>query len=512
MRFLVIDDSPYDRELIVHRLQRDFPDAEFTEVIKRKNFDVALEQGNFDIALVDYRLQWTDGLWLLKKIKARFPDVPVIMVTDTGSEEVATEGLKAGLSDYVLKKHLQRLPIAVQESLEKIQLRKQLQQAQKMESLGQLVGGIAHDFNNMLASIIGYTSRGLSQVDAEHPLHETLSHIAEVSTRAKRLTNQLLAFSRAQPLALTDVNLNTIIADLLELFGNMFTRQIEIEFLPDPVLKLVYVDAAHIEQVVLNLCLNACDAMQDGGKLLIQTKNVVLDEAACHALAKGQPGIYVVLTVTDTGSGMDEQVQQRIFEPFFTTKEAGKGTGLGLAVVYGIVGQHNGFIDIQSAPGQGTSFNIYLPAVEREVSVHEETNALSPVSVPVYVAPVASKDGEIILVVEDDPDLRHLMVAALEDCGYTVMRARDGEEGLNQFNSHASAISLVLTDIMVPKVQGQELYERISSMKPATKFLFVSGYSSAQLRHDFIRENRLNLLQKPFDLDELANRVREVLA
>jgi len=328
MRFLILDDSPYDRELIMRKLQQEFGGATWREVIQRADFEEAMGQPDFDVVLVDYQLKWTNGLEVLKTIRERVPALPVIMVTDTGNEEIAAGGMKMGLNDYVLKKHLQRLPLAVEECLEKARLRaernaieEQVRQAQKMESLGLLVSSIAHDFNNLLAGITGYAERGLSKINPSHLLYEDLRGICETAERAARMVRQLLAFARRQPLTLTDVNLNVVITDLLELLRKLLTETIEVEFLPDPFLKTVSADVTQIEQVLLNLCLNACDAIPNGGKVLITTQNTMVNEQDAHSPASMQPGAYVLLSVKDTGTGMNEQVQKRMFEPFFTTKE-----------------------------------------------------------------------------------------------------------------------------------------------------------------------------------------------
>ncbi len=507
MRFLIIDDSPYDRELIIRKLQTEFSDATCVEVNRQADFDEAMAQYDFDAVLVDYGLKWTNGLEILKKLRARFSDLPVVMVTDTGNEEVAAEGMKASLSDYVLKKHLQRLPFAVKESLEKARLRKerkgleeQVRQAQKMESLGLLAGGIAHDFNNMLAGISGYAQLCLSQVNQGDVLYENLNHIREIAKRATRMTRQLLAFSRQQTLDLRDINLNTVISHLLDFIGKILVERIDLEFVADPALKAVYADPTQIEQVVMNLCINACDAMPSGGKLLIKTRNVLLDETRAEGYQNVRPGSYVLLTVADTGVGMDEQVRERVFEPFFTTKETGKGTGLGLSVVHGVIVQHHGFITVDSEIGKGTTFNIYLPAVDR-VAVHSE----------IEEGQIVQGGTETILVVEDDPDVRVLMEDVLREYGYSLITAHNGEEGLKLFEQHAASIALVIADLMMPRMKGKELYEHIRSLSPTTRFLFISGYRADQLGQGFVLDKSVEFLEKPFDLDKLAATIRKVI-
>jgi len=509
MKILMIDDSPYDRALIQRRVQKEFQDAEFVEVIRRTDLDEALTQTNFDLALTDYRLQWTDGLWLLRTIKANMPTLPVIMVTDTGSEEIATEGMKAGLSDYVLKRELHRLPLAIKESLEKTrllaerkQLEEQVRQAQKMESLGQLVSGIAHDFNNILAGILGYTDQSLAKVDTTHPVYEGLRHTRESTLRAAKMVRQLLAFSRHQMLEPSYIDVNIVVANLLDFIKKVIGEQVEIVFTPAETTQTVFADTVQIEQVVLNLCINARDAMPDGGQLFISVQHTTVDEAQRGAPTGLLADAYVQLTVRDTGTGLDEPTRQRIFEPFFTTKEVGKSTGLGLSTVHGIIGQHKGFITVESTLGKGTSFHVYLPLVEHAPTIIQQV---------LDDEPKAQQGTETILLVEDDQDLRELMQEVLQEYGYTVLSASNGEEGLHLFERADASIALIISDMMTPKMGGKDLYKRLAKSGFTTKFLFMSGYLADHPGQDFHLDTDTHFLQKPFDLDELTKKVRVVL-
>lgn len=509
MKILMIDDSPYDRALIQRRIQKEFQAVEFVEVIRHSDLDEAFTQQDFDLALTDYRLQWTDGLWLLQTIKAHLPLLPVIMVTDTGSEEIATEGMKAGLSDYVLKRELHRLPLAIKESLEKArliaerkQLEEQVRQAQKMESLGQLVSGIAHDFNNILAGILGYTDQSLSKIDATHPVYEGLRHTRESTLRAAQMVRQLLAFSRHQVLEPAYIDVNTVVTDLLDFIKKVIGEHIEIVFTPAPNIQTVFADKVQIEQVVMNLCINARDAMPNGGQLCITLQNISLDKTARQVQTAEQAGTYVEITVRDTGTGMDEQTRERIFEPFFTTKEVGKGTGLGLSTVHGIIGQHKGFINVESTLGKGTSFSIYLPTVEHTpLTTQKEPEA----------EPVTQKGTETILLVEDDQDLRELMQEVLQDCGYTVMSVSNGQEALDLLEHADTKVEIIISDMMTPKLGGKDLYKKLAQSGSTTRFLFMSGYLADHLDQDFHMDTDTHFLQKPFDLDELTRKVRVVL-
>lgn len=509
MKFLIIDDSPYDRALVIRRLQKDFADAVYIEVARREDLDTALQQEGFDTALIDYRLQWTNGLILLKTLKEHFPDLPVIMVTDTGSEEIAAEGMRSGLSDYVLKRDMHRLTLAITESIEKVRLRaerqvleERIRQVQKMESLGQLVSGIAHDFNNMLAGILGYTDQCLSKIqhDELHPLYHDLSRSRDITLRAAKTTRQLLAFSRRQVLESADININDVVTDLLSLISKLLADFVEIDFTPEPTLHTVHADAAQLGQVLMNLCLNARDAMPNGGKLHISTQNISLSGPSERTHTSIPAGEYALLQVQDTGTGIDNATLDKIFDPFFTTKELGRGTGLGLSVVHGIVGQHEGFIDVESTVDVGTTFNIYLPVVNR-VATKQGTKQ----------AQLIEHGNETVLLVEDDPDLRYLMSEILTDYGYTVISASDGKEGLRLFHQHDTHIALIISDMMTPQMGGRELRERVLQSNPNTPFLFISGYSADQFRSDFVPGKDMHFLQKPFDLDELAKHVRELL-
>lgn len=388
------------------------------------------------------------------------------------------------------------------DTTERKALERQLFQSQKMESLGRLASGIAHDFNNVLTGILGYADLSLARIDDRHPIHAYLSHIRQLAGRAARITRQLLAFSRRQPLERAPVNLNAAVSDLLPLLAKMLGEQAEIVFSPDPNLKNVDADLAQMEQVVLNLCINARDAMPKGGRITLATKNRFLSESDCRSAPCVRPGDYVVLTVSDTGTGMDEKTLERIFEPFFSTKGPEHGTGLGLSIVHGAVGQHGGWVGVESRPGEGSTFSVFLPATERlrRPSADQET-----------ALPNTPRRTEKILVVEDDPLLRGVLQLALERSGHVVLLAENGEEGLLQARRHAGAIALIVSDIVMPKMSGRELYEQVQRVLPGIKFLFISGYTDLLTYQGWIAKNRLPLLLKPFSPAELVAKVREFL-
>lgn len=383
---------------------------------------------------------------------------------------------------------------------ERKHLEEQLLHMQKMESLGQLASGIAHDFNNVLGGILGYADLGLMKIDESHYLHEDLLHIAELARKAAGITRQLLAFSRRQVLEQKDVDLNALVANLLRLLGKTLGEHIEIDFIPGQPLDTVYADPVQMEQVLMNLCVNARDAMPAGGKLTIRTCNETLDEGSCRTYTGVVPGKYVLLSVADTGVGIDAAVRERMFEPFFTTKETGRGTGLGLSIVYGIVGQHKGCIDVESEEGKGTTFNVYLP-----------TTGASSTLVQGKAAPAIRGGIETILLVEDEAGMRKLLCHVLKEYGYTVVCAVNGEEGLELYDKHASSISLVVSDLVMPRMSGMALYQRVRAIAPAVKFLFVSGYVPEEERQRLIEGEKADLMYKPFGSSEFAVKVREIL-
>lgn len=381
-------------------------------------------------------------------------------------------------------------------------LEQQLIQAQKMEAVGRLAGGVAHDFNNMLAVISGYSELLLMNAPPGHSMNGPLEQIRKAGERAARLTQQLLAFSRKQILQPQVLNLNDVVLGIDRMLRRLIGEDIELVTLNDPAVRRIKADPGQIEQVLLNLAVNARDAMPQGGKLTIQTRNLHVDEEFANRVPDARPGPYVLLSVSDTGSGMDAETLERIFEPFFTTKEVGKGTGLGLATVYGIVSQSDGFVQVQSTPNQGTTFCIHFPAVDRP----------SPLlGTPDEDLPQGSPSRETVLVVEDEPMVRDLIRRVLETCGYEVLEALQGEEALRIADAHHGPIHLLLTDVVMPRMGGRELAERFRVQRPDAKILLMSGYTDdAGLRHG-LAGLEASFLQKPFSPHILARTVGELL-
>jgi len=391
------------------------------------------------------------------------------------------------------------LEVFAEDVTEKRVLERQLRMAQKMEAIGRLSGGIAHDFNNLLGVIIGY-SRVLRKALANNAaLCEHAVEIEKAGQRAASLTKQLLAFSRQQVLTPAVLNLNTLASDMEKMLPRLLGEDVEVSLTLDPDLGNVKADQSQIEQVIMNLAVNARDAMPQGGKLLIETTNVDVDEDYARRHHPQKPGAYVLLTVADTGMGMDAETQSRIFEPFFTTKELGKGTGLGLSTVYGIVRQSGGHIWVYSEPGQGTTFKIYLPLIKQA----------APLEKPVSGLAEPLRGTQTILLVEDEDPLRELTRSLLEGGGYTVLEAERPDKAVEIAVRHAGPIHLMLTDIIMPGMNGRALAANLAAIRPEMKVIFISGYTG--FTHPGLADSGVTFLAKPFTRDSLLRKLREVL-
>jgi len=381
-------------------------------------------------------------------------------------------------------------------------LEQQLRHAQKMEAVGRLAGGIAHDFNNLLMVISGYCEFLLERIGSDPAVRGPAQEIAKAANRATALTRQLLAFSRKQMLTPKVLDLNAIVTDNLRMLTRLIGEDIDLVMIPGGTLGMVKADPGQVEQVIMNLAVNARDAMPKGGKLTIETANVSLDENYVRIHAPAAPGDYIMLSVSDTGMGMDSETQTHIFEPFFTTKGP-KGTGLGLSTVYGIVKQSGGYIWVYSEPGRGTSFKVYLP----RVAATEEVISPQP---PVAITDIA-RGNETILLVEDEATVRHLTRDYLRTQGYNVLEAADPAVALQLTIAHSGPIHLLLTDVIMPGMNGRELAQQVCSVRPETRVLYMSGYTENAIGHNGTLEPGINLLQKPFTLPSLKAKVREAL-
>ena len=378
----------------------------------------------------------------------------------------------------------------------------QLRQAQKMEAIGRLAGGIAHDFNNLLMVISGYVEFLLERLGPDPQLRGPAQEISNATQRATSLTRQLLAFSRKQILAPKLLDMNEVVAENLKMLTRMIGEDIDLVMVPGPTLGAVRADPGQIDQVIMNLAVNARDAMPQGGKLTIETANVTLDENFARTHTPLTAGDYVMLVISDTGTGMDNETQSRIFEPFFTTKGI-KGTGLGLSTVYGIVKQSGGFIFVDSQPQRGTAFRAYFPRVDGREDAAAAQDSLG--------LPRAEHGQETILLVEDETNLRHLARQYLETQGYKILEAEDGAAALQIVDGYKGAIDLLLTDVIMPGANGRELAAQIARLLPNVRVLYMSGYTENAVGLDGTLDAGINLLQKPFSLPALKDRVREVL-
>ncbi len=383
---------------------------------------------------------------------------------------------------------------------EKKKLEEQFLQAQKMEAIGMLAGGIAHDFNNILTVINGYSDMLIRKMDPDNPLLKYITHIRRAGERASHLTSQLLSFSRKQVFQTKSINLNKIISNMISMIQRIIGEHIEIITRLSTNIDLIKFDESKIEQIIMNMIVNAKDAMPTGGKLFIETRNVYLDDEYCERHPEAKPGEYVLLSITDTGHGMTDEVLEHIFEPFFTTKEKGSGTGLGLATVYGIIKQANGHISVRSQEGQGTTFFLYFPrSAETEaevVTTDEGTILLNEL-----------KGNETILVVEDDETVRQVVVETLSNHGYHVIEATNGNEALEIYALHADKIDLIISDVVMPQMDGKKFRKKILETNPECKFIFMSGYTDTSVM-GFDELDSVEYLQKPFKLTELLRKLR----
>jgi nitrogen-specific signal transduction histidine kinase/ActR/RegA family two-component response regulator len=377
----------------------------------------------------------------------------------------------------------------------------QLRQSQKMEAVGRLAGGVAHDFNNLLTVIKGYSELAMEEISESDPLYAGVQQIQRAADRAASLTRQLLAFSRRQVLAPKVLDLNQLVTDTQKMLRRLMGEDVELVTALQSNLGSVRADPHQIEQVLMNLAVNAKDAMPRGGKLTVETSNVEFDREHTHEHVSVKPGAYVMLAVSDTGSGMDAETCSHVFEPFFTTKEQGKGTGLGLSTVYGIVKQSGGYIWVSSEQGAGTTFKIYLPRVD-------ETAERPPAR---QARQEAYRGVETILLVEDEAGVRTLIRQVLQRHGYTVIDCSHGGEALLAAERHHGRIHLLLTDVVLPQMNGRELTERLLALRSDMKVMYMSGYTDEAIAHHGVLTPGSAFVQKPFTNEALARKVREVL-
>jgi len=416
-------------------------------------------------------------------------EMSAALITDADGEAVEIQGVTRDTTERK----------AAEE--EKTRLEAQLRQSQKMESIGRLAGGVAHDFNNLLSAILGYADLVLADLHSGDPLYPMVKEIRQAGDRARSLTHQLLAFSRRQVLEMRVLNLNDVVRDMERMLHRIIGENIELTTLLDPDVAHVKADPSQIQQVLMNLAVNARDAIPDFGRLSITTRNVVLEEADVRPWSSLKPGGYVLLCVADTGQGIPAETLQHIFEPFFTTKEKGQGTGLGLSTVHGIIRQHGGDIAVQSEPGRGATFRVYLPRASESVQEGPSEAA----------GHGGARGHEAILVVEDEPTVRFLAGQILRRHGYEVLEAESAEDALRLIEEEGVAVDLLLSDVVLPQMSGPELYERSAALRPGLRVLYMTGYTDRAIGEDGTLHQRGALIRKPISVASLTEKIREVL-
>ena len=515
LRLLYLEDNPVDAELITTTLTESDIPCRTQLVDTRQAFVAALKEGQMDLILADYSIPGFDGMTALSLARQHCPDVPFLFVSATIGEELAIDAMHQGATDYVLKQRLGRLVPSVQRALRELEDRaerkraeealrqseKQFRQSQKMEAVGRLAGGIAHDFNNLLTVIMGYSQVLSTELGPQHPLRGKIDETLKAGERAATLIRQLLTFSSKQSLDPKVLSLNTAVTNLESLLCRLIGEDIRLVSRLDPTNARLRADQAQLEQVLVNLVVNARDAMPKGGTLTIETAQVELTRSPVYHLTPLPPGPYVRLSVSDTGCGMDRQTQSHIFEPFFTTKGEGKGSGLGLSTVFGIVTQSGGALDVTSRVGHGTRFELYFPHVESDMLA----------TAPTQPSRQPQRGTETILVVEDEPSVRTLVRDELRKLGYQVVEAKNGVEACLLATQQAGSIQLLLTDVVMPGMGGRELAQHLSVIKPDLRTLFMSGYMDDVGIMAGQDEGTSSFLQKPFTPEMLARAVRNLL-
>ena len=504
LRLLLVEDSPDDAELLLRELRRAGYEPSCERVQTAAAMQLALGRG-WDVVISDHALPHFSAPAALALLKESGLDLPFIIVSGAIGEETAVQAMHDGAHDYIGKNNLTRLGPAIVRARRETETRRehqaleeQVRQTQRLEAVVRLAGGVAHDFNNLLTVIGSRSQLLLQRLPPGDPVRREAMLILDAAQKAAGLTRQLLLFSRGQLPQARVLNLNGVVTDLEPMLRRLIKENIALQTALDPGLGHVMADPGHLEQVVMNLIVNARDAMPDGGRLTIETRNVEIDEAYCRSRVGARPGPHVMLEVIDTGIGMDAAIQSHLFEPFFTTKGT-RGTGLGLSVVYGIVKQSGGFMSVVSEPHQGSSFRIHLPRVEAPLQAPAPARTFTRVM----------GGSETILLVEDEVDVRVVVAEMLRSLGYTVLEASDGDEASTVAGDHTGQIHLLVSDIVMPEMGGRELARRLKAARPDVRVLFVSGYAD-ESHADPLGQDAA-FLEKPFTSPVLARKVREVL-
>ena len=514
LRVLFVEDSPDDVELIQRELSRHGFQVQPGVVETRSEFLTAIKDGTWDIVLSDHSMKGfssTDALHLLRDHDS---DIPFIIVSGTIGEDAAVDAMRAGAHDYVLKHNLRRLGPAVERELREAANRRmqrstqaalqasehRLRHAQRMEAVGRLAGGIAHDFNNLLTVILGFSEFLIEELPPDQPAHRDAAEIRMAAQRATRLTKQLLAFSRQQVLERRVIDLVAAVSELQPMIERLIGEDVEFTFKHAAPPQLVLMDPGQFEQIVMNLVINARDAMPGGGRLTVFVDRTRLDSMHASEL-EISAGQYVMLAVSDTGEGIDADTLEYIFEPFFTTKAPGRGTGLGLSTVFGIVHQCGGAIEVNSVVKQGTTFRVYFPLSGAAVAEQE----------PAAAHPASSERASTILLAEDEQGVRAFLEMALRRAGHHVIATANGSEALEIAGRGDHPIDLLIADVVMPGLSGPEVADKLRLKYPEMRALFLSGYSSHSALPERVTADPGAFLQKPFTIDALLTKVRERL-
>ncbi len=517
IRILVVDDDESICNLIIRTLAKQNITA--SSIASGCEAIESIASAAPELLLLDQRLNDMTGRNLVETLAERGIHIPFIIMTGQGDERLAVEMMKLGALDYLVKdtEFLDRLPGVLERVFramqtekklleaerEKEKLQTQLLQAQKMESVGRLAGGVAHDFNNMLGAILGYTELALHKLLPGDPLFDYLEQIRKAATRSADLTRQLLAFARKQTVSPVIIDLNRTISDMLRMLYRLIGENIRLVFNPGEDRLLLKFDPSQLDQILTNLCVNARDAISGNGQIVIETSLQTASENFCathHGAAVRCP--YVVLCIRDNGCGMDEETISHLFEPFYTTKVIGRGTGLGLATIYGIVQQNDGFIDVDSRPGHGSTFRLYFPCHGEliDVSGKEAATVISD-----------ERGSKNVLLVEDEPTVLAMTEMMLKHLGYKVFSASKAEDAVCKARECADRIDILVTDVIMPGVNGRDLARRILEVCPDIAILYMSGYTADVIsQHGMVKEN-IHFIQKPFDLPGLSVAVREAM-
>lgn len=515
-RILVVDDDAGLRNLIARRLKKE--GFETIDAIDGAEAVKSAISDPFAVLLIDQKLPDMQGSDVIRILSERGVRVPFVMMTGYGDERLAVEMMKLGAADYLVKDtgFIDLLPgvldrvfrnIETEKRLkaaekEKENLQAQLVQAQKIEAIGRLAGGIAHDFNNMLGVIIGHAELGLNFIENEHPLFSHLHDILKAAERSSDLTQQLLAFARKQSIAPKVLSINMAVDKMLKMLRRLIGENVELIWFPCDDPGMIRMDPSQIDQLLTNLCVNARDSISGTGRIIIETAIESFGEAYCSEHKEFVPGAYMMLSVSDNGCGMDKETLANIFEPFFTTKELGKGTGLGLATVYGIVKQNNGFINVYSEPGNGTTFRLYLPCHSLDecfsISGDDESKPLA-------------RGNETILLVEDEKMFLDVISDMLNQLGYKVLSSSSPNEAMMLARSYEDEIHLLITDAVMPEMNGYDLSVAMVDSHPGIKCLLMSGYTAGVISKQLNIDDGFLFINKPFTIKNLSEKIKACL-